>query len=220
MLLTCPHATKSSAETLAKIVHRLLLPAVVVDMLMLLVLIVFVAGASATHPDENFLLDTISTLDERIIGGHEAKLAQFPYHAILRNRRTSYCGGSIIAERFILTAAQCTQGPLSDPSNVDALVGESFWLGFKVYLFDRITNHPKYIERKLDHDISVLRTKRVMRLSPSLQLIPLPTVDVPPEGNVPVTVSGWGQYRVSHRVFAFTRFHLHSFYNPFDSNTI
>lgn len=215
MLVSCSHAIKSSAETLVKVVHRLLLPAVVVKMLKLLVLVVIVGGASATKSDDDFLLDTISTSNERIIGGHVAKKDQFPYQVILRRRNTNFCGGSIIATRFILTAAQCTQGAFSKPSNFIVLGGPSFWFGFKEIPLDRIINHPKYIQRKLEYDISVLRTKRVIKFGSNIQLIPLPTVDVPPEGNVPAIVSGRGQNRVSSRVLAVTRFHFKKYIHFF-----
>lgn len=180
-------------------------------MLKFLFLTVLAAGISASRFDEDSFADTIFTSSERIIGGDQARAAQFPYQALLRNKETDFCGGSIIGARFILTAAQCTQGPLSDPSNIKVIVGFPGIFGFTRYELNRIINHPKFKQRKLENDISVLRTTRVIVFTPRVQQIALPTTDVPPEGNVLATVSGWGQYRVTI-VVVFVTFNRFKFF--------
>lgn len=42
-----------------------------------------------------------------IIGGNEAKDGQFPYMVSLRLYGSHMCGGSIISDHWILTAAHC-----------------------------------------------------------------------------------------------------------------
>lgn len=142
-------------------------------MLKFLFLFVLAAGISAnrTRFDEGFIADTIFTSNERNIVGDQVTAGQFPYQAMLRNKDTDFCGGSIIGERFILTAAQCTQGPLSDPSNVIAIVGFPGIYGFTRYALNRIMNHPKYKSCKLANDISVLRTARAIVLTPRVQIL-------------------------------------------------
>ncbi|XP_051801860.1 kallikrein-8-like [Acanthochromis polyacanthus] len=55
-------------------------------------------------------VSTMVDLQKRIIGGHECER---PYHVRLRgvavNRSSSLCGGSLISERWILTAAHCVE---------------------------------------------------------------------------------------------------------------
>lgn len=48
-----------------------------------------------------------SSLSGRVVGGLEAHEGQFPHQVSLRLQGSHICGGSIIANKFILTAAHC-----------------------------------------------------------------------------------------------------------------
>lgn len=167
-------------------------------MLKLLCLVLFIAGSLAAPYDEDFPLRADSTSDERIVGGKMAETGQFPYHAELSNRTHFYCGGSIIGERFILTAAQCTYKKRSNLTNIIALVGASSIISTqsRLHLINRLVNHPRFNHRTLANDISVLRTVEKIVFNWSTQPISLPTTDVPVEGNVPATVTGYGQNKM------------------------
>jgi len=45
--------------------------------------------------------------DHRITGGQDAVRAQFPWQAGLIINGVSFCGGSLISNQWILTAAHC-----------------------------------------------------------------------------------------------------------------
>lgn len=74
----------------------------------------FLAAFSEHTPDEDivFLNDSFS----RIVGGQPARAGQFPYQVALylfksfTSNLASKCGGSLISQRWIVTAAHCTTG--------------------------------------------------------------------------------------------------------------
>lgn len=137
----------------------------------------------------------------RLNGGLVARRGQFPYQVSLQKlvSREHFCGGCLIASRFILSTVSCTSGPLSKPYNVYAVVGAHLrnGTGGQWMKLDRIVNHPNYVGRFRQNDISVLRTFDAIVFTNAVRPIALPTTDVPVAGNVPATVSGWGVLMVS-----------------------
>lgn len=46
---------------------------------------------------------------EKVLGGSDAQDGQFPYQVSLRIGGSHVCGGTIISDNFILTAAHCVE---------------------------------------------------------------------------------------------------------------
>lgn len=46
-------------------------------------------------------------MNSRIIGGNQSDISAYPWMAALYYRRLFTCGGSLINDRYILTAAHC-----------------------------------------------------------------------------------------------------------------
>lgn len=53
--------------------------------------------------------DKDGEIQERIVGGHEVTCEEFPYQVNFIVNNSYFCGGFIVSDRYILTAAHCAQ---------------------------------------------------------------------------------------------------------------
>lgn len=141
-----------------------------------------------------------------IIDGNPTLVNHFPHQVSLRFAQNSvhFCAGSILNERWILSAAQCTQGSKAEPENIFAVAGATnLTHGGQRYDLDQIVNHPKFNWAKRQNDIAMLKTIEPLEFRDNAIFpIALPSfaIDYQIEhdiGLTPVIVSGWGAYKVS-----------------------
>uniref|UniRef100_A0A182QP48 Peptidase S1 domain-containing protein n=1 Tax=Anopheles farauti TaxID=69004 RepID=A0A182QP48_9DIPT len=131
----------------------------------------------------------------RIVGGMDAVTGQFPYQVSLTSRqKLHFCGGAIIGDRWILTAAHC----LTDrkPEAVIAVVGAlTHARGGKNFDVQQFILHPNFNQWTQQNDIAIVRT----RLSFQFNTIVFPVKmarDYTP-ANRAVLASGWGMKSMS-----------------------
>lgn len=143
-------------------------------------------------------------IQERIIGGFSAIEKQFPFHVSLRNKRNHvhFCGGSIINEQFVLTAAHCLF--ITSPKSFYGLVNitHSIAIGTRIE-FSQMILHPKFSTRTARNDIALIRTKKLIVFSIFVKPIWLPTKKSIEPGTKAI-VSGWGRDKVIFCLFLFS----------------
>lgn len=131
----------------------------------------------------------------RIVGGNDAAPTTRPFQVGLlakgiRNTfRAQYCGGTLIAPRFVVTAAHCTEGIENASREVDVLVGTQRLDGSGRRIpVKRVTMHPSYDPDYLDYDVAVWELDRPVTGIPFATL----AATEPSTPGTPLRVTGWG----------------------------
>ncbi|XP_017472249.1 PREDICTED: trypsin delta/gamma-like [Rhagoletis zephyria] len=126
----------------------------------------------------------------RIYGGQNAAVGQFPYHVLVTRHGDGYivvCGGAIISQNYVVTAAHCVDG--YSPSDYWIRAGTvNFNSGGVEIQVAEVKIHPDY--SSFNYDIAVLRLSHSLDFNNNIKPIPLASMEVP-EGST-VTVTGWG----------------------------
>ncbi|XP_062127712.1 serine protease 1-like [Drosophila sulfurigaster albostrigata] len=159
------------------------------------VLIVFLSVTFALSHGAKLPLGESQNLNiqQRIQKGKDAHKGQFPYIVSLAIRtvdRIYGCGGTIIDNNWILTAAHCTHNAVW----VQIFYGTTEkWKSeiSHVVSSDNIIEHENYNSRNLAYDIALIRTPRV-EYSELVNKVSLADRDNDYVGAVAVA-SGWGQ---------------------------
>ncbi|KAG8237083.1 hypothetical protein J437_LFUL005190 [Ladona fulva] len=134
----------------------------------------------------------------RIVGGSKAVSGEWCWQAKVmvwsKDDDGSFflCGGSIINDEYILTAAHCFYG--MDISKVDVYVG-----AYKLYRdtegrrenVDSILMHPRYDPKTKANDIALMKMARKIKYSDRVCSVCLPTKKVDYTGE-PAVITGWG----------------------------
>uniref|UniRef100_A0A3Q2CS22 Transmembrane serine protease 3b n=1 Tax=Cyprinodon variegatus TaxID=28743 RepID=A0A3Q2CS22_CYPVA len=132
----------------------------------------------------------------RIVGGNTSKPGQFPWQVSLHFRSEHLCGGSIIASRWILTAAhcvvQCVFHPDSSLWTVHVGLTEQLIHGAHSLTVKRIVYHAQYQPKGLDYDIALMRLEEPLVFNGLVEPICLPNYGEEFTEGTMCWISGWG----------------------------
>ncbi|XP_042352675.1 granzyme B-like [Plectropomus leopardus] len=138
------------------------------------------------------LLSLTGAPESSIVGGKVSKPHSRPYMASLQFRENHSCGGFLIREDFVLTAAHCK----SDSQAMTVVLGahdirkkEKSQQRIQVAKYHQ---HPKFTG-EYDYDIMLLQLKKNATLNRYVKAIQLPKKDGKIPANINCTVAGWGQ---------------------------
>lgn len=143
--------------------------------------------------------------EDRIGGGFRADRGQFPFIVSLRGISDNgtvpshFCGGSILNERWILTAAHCMAFGIN---NTFIQVGAHHVLSDGVqHRPRRIIVHEDYDLEVIANDIALIELSEPIALNEYAQPIEVETEFI--GAGEPATIAGWGRVVVSWRVLCF-----------------
>ena len=126
---------------------------------------------------------------------------EYPWQAALLylpfSSSVAYCGGSLISNLWIISAAHCTAG--TDASDWRASLGdhdydsttESNHISVNIAL---ILDHPDYDEPATNFDFALLKMQNTINFTvhPNIRPVCLPINDAKTYNNFIATVTGWG----------------------------
>ncbi|XP_016986391.2 trypsin beta [Drosophila rhopaloa] len=147
-------------------------------------LVVLVAYAGATP----------TPFDGRIVGGEVTTIGQFPYQVSVQLNGQHICGGAVIGDNFVLTAAHCFEGSsVIDSEDYTVRVGSSEHAsGGHVLSLRQVITHGGYNPQSHDNDLALLILNARLNYTEHLQPVPLATLRDPPTADTRLLVSGWG----------------------------
>uniref|UniRef100_A0A4W3K7W1 Transmembrane serine protease 7 n=1 Tax=Callorhinchus milii TaxID=7868 RepID=A0A4W3K7W1_CALMI len=131
----------------------------------------------------------------RIVGGSNAQDGKWPWQVSLHFGGSVYCGASVIAKEWLLSAAHCFQGEkMSDPRPWVAHLGMRIQ-GIPKFTSElkRIIVHEYYNTRNFDYDISLLQMKNAWpdSLAAVIQPICVPSLTHAVPNGEKCWVTGW-----------------------------
>ncbi|KAL6481469.1 hypothetical protein MHYP_G00095490 [Metynnis hypsauchen] len=156
---------------------------------------------SSCVPQEPFSCGrpVVKSVGPRVVRGHMCPKGECPWQALLEIAGVYKCGGIVLNDQWILTAAHCIWQ--QDPAQLQVIVGEHIRLKKEgteqIRKVSKVLIHPLYNHTTTDSDIALLRLHRNITLDSHVVPICLPpakgTFDRTLGAVRMSTVSGWGR---------------------------
>ncbi|XP_069701211.1 trypsin alpha-like [Periplaneta americana] len=128
----------------------------------------------------------------RIVNGTDAAPNQFPYQVSLQHEGSHSCGGTILSNKWILTAAHCVEEEIANLFSVLAGTNVLSQGGERRNVI-RYHMHEEYdADNNYNNDIAVVELETPLSMTGDMKVVTLPTQGQDTAGDLTATVIGWG----------------------------
>uniref|UniRef100_A0A2A4JXN3 Peptidase S1 domain-containing protein n=1 Tax=Heliothis virescens TaxID=7102 RepID=A0A2A4JXN3_HELVI len=130
----------------------------------------------------------------RIVSGRNTSIAAVPWQVSLREKTYPICGGSVVTDVWLLTAAHCLLRARA--SELSVRLGSSWKThGGEMYDVKECYVHPRYVSKTKTNDVGLVRLYSPLRFSARVLPIRLVAKEARLPANEPAIVSGWGKLK-------------------------
>ncbi|XP_031621552.1 collagenase-like [Contarinia nasturtii] len=145
------------------------------------------------------------TIDTRVVQGENAARGQFPYYIFLKiklGEGYAACGGSLISDEWVVTAAHCLKGVSGVEVHLGSLKVKDVNEEGRVVLSvgkEGIHVHPRYVQAVLWNDIGLIKLPQKVEFSKTIKPVKLACSS---SKNLAVTVIGNGLMKTDSKELA------------------
>merc|ERR1711963_814866 len=135
-----------------------------------------------------------SKAEGKIVGGHEAQEHQWPWQVALFIDNAWFCGGALISENYVLTAAHCVDGA----SYFDIMAGahnvreSSEPHRVEITSYNGWT-HPQWDHNTLSNDVALIELPSPIDFNDYIKPSCMPAAGDTADEDEMVTCTGWGK---------------------------
>ncbi|XP_071945875.1 trypsin-like [Antedon mediterranea] len=151
----------------------------------------------------------ISPSNLKIVGGVEARPGSWPWQVNFRQKYAltsgsyQFCGGSLINDKWVVTAGHCIGTKKPKVENYEVVLGaherDAIDSNQKSYGVSNVFLHENYNDRTLDNDIALLKLDSTVQFTKYISPVCLPDKDLQ-SYKAECVVTGWGDTETSSEI--------------------
>lgn len=137
---------------------------------------------------------------DRIVGGTEAFIEDWPWQVSLQQGGHHTCGGSLVSPRWVVTAAHCFTGSKKELGRWRVVSGRTYMGTLGGSYVDRIILNGDYDTAGNDYDIALMRLSSPITVGEGRKPVCLPPKAFGLPAKASMMVTGWGYLEENGKV--------------------